>query len=50
MPHANEPPLLSEVVPSLVEELKDLLLEQDEPELAAQVPGLPVVEPLPLRR
>jgi hypothetical protein len=41
---AWEPPLLLDVLPSLAEELRTLLVEQNEPELAAQIPGLRIVD------
>jgi hypothetical protein len=46
IPDANtwEPPLLSDMLPGLAHELQQLLIEQDEPELAAQVPGLRIVD------
>ena len=39
-----EPPLVSAVLPALAEELHQLLVQQDEPELAAQIAGLRIVD------
>ena len=41
---AWEPPLVSDVLPTLAVELRTLLVEQNEPELAAQIPGLRIVD------
>src|SRR5690349_21732677 len=37
-------PMLVEMLPALAQELQQLLIEQDEPGLAAQVPGLRIVD------
>jgi hypothetical protein len=42
--HTWEPPLLIDVLPGLTQELQQLLTGQDEPALAAQVPGLRIVD------
>jgi hypothetical protein len=39
-----EPPLLSDVLPDLAREIQQLLVEQGEAELAAQVPSLRIVD------
>jgi hypothetical protein len=44
MPSAVQPPLLSEVLPTFAEELRQLLTATGEPELAAQVSGLRIVD------
>ncbi len=44
MSSASDLPFLSEVLPSLVQELEELLLKQGEPELAAQVPVLRILD------
>ena len=44
MSSAIDPPLLSEVLPSLVHELEELLMKRGEPELAAQVSGLRILD------
>jgi len=36
--------LLSETLPAFAVELRELLVEKGEPDLAAQVPGLPIVD------
>ncbi len=40
----SEPPFLSDLLPSLAQELQECLLAQDEAELAAQVPALRIVD------
>lgn len=40
----SEPPSLREVLPDLVGEIQGLLVKQEEPELAAQVPALRIVD------
>lgn len=40
----SESPLLTHLLPGLAQELQQLLLEQNEPNLAAQVPDLRIVE------
>lgn len=40
MPDVGYPPLLREILPSLVRELEELLLDQGEDEIAGQVPEL----------
>jgi hypothetical protein len=42
MPMQNEEPLLTDVLPAFAAELEQLLIEQGEPELAAQVPQLAI--------
>ena len=42
--HRAEPPLMSDVLPELTQELKELLVKQDELELAAQVSVLRIVD------
>jgi len=44
--HADqwEPPLLTDMLPGLAQELQQLLKKQDESHLAAQVPGLRIVD------
>jgi hypothetical protein len=44
MSNVSDPPLLSEVLPPLGKELEELLLNEGEAELAAQVPGLRVLD------
>lgn len=41
---ASAPPLVSDVLPALAEELHQLLVEQGESKLADQVPGLRIVD------
>jgi hypothetical protein len=41
---ASGPPLISDVLPALAQELHQLLVEQGESELADQVPGLRIVD------
>ena len=43
-PHTWQPPLLTDVLPGLAQELQKLLVEQGEPALAAQVPGLRIID------
>jgi hypothetical protein len=38
-----EPPLVRDVLPALAEELHQLLTEENEPELAAQIPALKIL-------
>ena len=40
----KKPPLLSETLPTLADELRELLVEQGEFELAAQIPTLRIVD------
>src|SRR5512132_3575336 len=42
--HSWEPPLLTDVLPGLAQELQQLLTEHDEPALAAQVPDLRIID------
>lgn len=37
-------PLLTDILPAFASELRQLLIEQDEPELAAQVPSLAIFD------
>lgn len=44
VPDGSQPPLLRGLLPSLAQELQDLLVQQGEPGLAAQVPELRIVD------
>jgi len=47
MPDPSKPPFLSEVLPPFARELEELLMEEGEPELAAQVPELRILKRCP---
>jgi hypothetical protein len=42
--HTEKRPLLTDTLPAFAAELRQLLIEQGEPELAAQVPGLMIFD------